>query len=298
MRLIIVSGSSGSGKSSALKVLEDLNFHCIDNLPSSMLQQLLTTAIHSNKSIEQMAISIDIRNLTFDFNNIEQHLGLDNQQGGTLLSSPNLNDWDVSVLYLDAHEEVLLKRFSAGKRKHPLTDNTTSLQEAIAKEKRLLRELSHLATLRIDTSLLSIHELKSLIQNRIGADTETGMSILFESFSYRSGVPLDADFVFDVRCLPNPHWVPELKPLTGRDQAIHSFFNQHQSPRNMINQLHDFLSFWLPTFIENNSRYLTIAIGCTGGQHRSVYIAEMLAQAFRKDFKGLLLRHRELGIEL
>ncbi len=284
MKLLIVSGSSGSGKSAALQVLEDLEYHCIDNLPLDLLPQLLDVACSTEKETRKIAVSVDARNLTPRFQDLMEDLGRIRQREDTI----------IELLYLDAEPNILLKRFSATRRRHPLSNKSVSLLEAIAHEKNLLSSLASMADLRIDTSNLNINELKAILQKRLGSKSESEFSLMFESFSYRTGVPLDADYVFDVRCLPNPHWISELKELTGQDEAVQTFLNKEPIVEQMLQQLSAFLDAWLPAFIDNNRRYMTVAIGCTGGQHRSVYIAETLTGMFKPKYQQVLVRHREL----
>lgn len=282
LRLVIISGRSGSGKSSALHVLEDLGFYCIDNLPIALLAELIQQA-EGEERLSRVAVSIDARNLPYSFNDIEQ-----------VLHGLPSDEYQLDVVYLDANEEALLQRFSATRRKHPLTSDSVSLAEAIAQEKQLLAPIANLASLRIDTTSLSVHELRSQIKYRVAPKTKSSISILFQSFGFKHGVPIDADYVFDVRNLPNPYWDPALRSATGQDESIINFLQNEPQVKAMQEDLQRFILRWLPTFIEANRSYITIAIGCTGGQHRSVYMVEQLAKLFQQHYPQVQIRHREL----
>lgn len=283
LRIVIISGRSGSGKSSALHVLEDLGFYCIDNLPITLLPDLIKQA-EGEERLSRVAVSIDARNLPHSFTGIEQ-----------ILHQLPSEEYQLDVVYLDASEEALLQRFSATRRKHPLTGEQVSLAEAIAAEKNLLTPIAQLADLRLDTTHLSVHELRSQIKQRVAPKTKSSIAILFQSFGFKHGVPIDADYVFDIRNLPNPYWDPALRDATGQDQSIIDFLQNEPQVKSMKEDLQRFIQRWLPTFIEANRSYITIAIGCTGGQHRSVYMAEQLAQAFKQHYPQVQVRHRELN---
>ncbi|MEQ3633111.1 MAG: RNase adapter RapZ [Alcanivorax sp.] len=283
MRLVVISGRSGSGKSSALHVLEDLGFYCIDNLPIGLLPALAEQA-QADEKLTRVAVSIDVRNLSDTGAPINE----------VLTALPH-DQYQLDVVYLDASENVLLQRFSATRRKHPLTNTNVSLGEAIEREKTLLDPIANMADLTLDTTHMSVHELRSLIRMRV-ADKKFGeMSIQFESFGFKHGIPIDADYVFDVRHLPNPYWDESLRKFTGLDTEVQLFLNSYDVVGEMRKSVSDFLNQWMDRFIEANRSYMTIAIGCTGGQHRSVYLSEQLATEFRMKYSNVQVRHRELA---
>lgn len=284
MKLIIVSGRSGSGKSTALHVLEDMGYYCIDNLPVGLLLNLgRQSAEGKDTRLHKVAISIDARNL----------------QGG-IEAFPKVHEKlkkmniDVDIIFLDATSETILKRFHDTRRKHPLSSSTHSLTEAIETEAKLLDQISLRADLSIDTTKLTLYELRDLIKLRVSGSTEQELAILFQSFGFKKGVPSDADFVFDVRCLPNPYWDPSLRAYTGLDQQVIDFMDAQPEPKEMLNDILGFLTKWLPQFEASNRSYMTVAIGCTGGHHRSVYIAEKLGQHFKPEFSNVQIRHKDL----
>ncbi len=286
MRLIVVSGLSGAGKSVALHTLEDLGFYCIDNLPVSLLPAFAAQMVDSGQpGYDNAAVGIDARN-----------------PASSLLRFPEIFDELRSkgarceLLFLEADDEILIKRFSETRRKHPLTASDRPLGEAIAEERKLLEPLTAYADFRIDTSRTNLHQLRDMLRRRVGGRTSGTLSLLFQSFGYKHGVPDDADFVFDVRCLPNPHWDPHLRPLTGHDEAVAQFLGNDPLVNEMYQDMRRFLENWIPRFMAENRSYLTIALGCTGGQHRSVYLAERLARHFRSQGRtGVIVRHRELS---
>ncbi|MEN9465955.1 MAG: hypothetical protein RL217_2136 [Pseudomonadota bacterium] len=282
MRLVIISGRSGSGKSSALHVLEDLGFYCIDNLPIGLLPALVQETEHEEK-LSRVAVSIDARNLPHAFEQIHD-----------VLHQLPSEEYQLDIVYLDASPEVLIQRFSATRRKHPLTTGNLSLAEAIEQEKQLLQPMADLADLKLDTTQMSVHELRSQIKLRVAEKKGADIAILFHSFGFKHGVPVDADFVFDVRSLPNPYWDPALRQYTGLQQPIIDFLKNEPPVKAMQGDISGFLRRWIPSFIEANRSYLTIAIGCTGGQHRSVFLAEALAAEFRSQYPEVQVRHREL----
>lgn len=284
MNLIIVSGLSGSGKSIALHLLEDLGYYCVDNLPTSMLPSLIKEFnSKSNVEVQDIAIGIDARNMPASLNDFEACL--------KELSANNIN---YKVFYLEANDEAIIKRYSETRRKHPLSQANMSLAEAISLEKKLLEPIAYCADLTFDTSLTNVHQLRERIKERLIKDKKTSVSLLIESFGFKHGAPINADFVFDVRCLSNPHWVPELRPQTGQDQAVIEFLESNDDVLAMHQDILNFLTKWIPRFIAENRSYMTIAIGCTGGQHRSVYITEKIVSILQKDFPSILMRHREL----
>jgi len=280
MKLIIISGRSGSGKSISLRCLEDLGYYVVDNLHWILLPDLLANLSQSHTHV---AISLDSRNIPSDARELEQ-----------IFQQVLATYKDVEALYLDADDHTLLKRYSETRRKHPLSSNTVSLQEAIAKERILLEPVSNRADLLIDTRDMSAHQLSCLMRDRVAPREENSLSILFQSFGFKYGIPNDADYLFDIRCLPNPYWEPELRPLTGLDQPVIDFLREHSSVELMQRSIEQFLETWIPAFKADRRSYLTIAIGCTGGQHRSVYMAERLADYFSGLYKSIQVRHREL----
>ena len=282
MKLVIVSGLSGSGKSIALQVLEDLDYYCIDNLPINMLEALTNEIISARH--EYVAIGIDARNVAAEFDRFPQQL----QQ------LPK-NKIDCEIFFLEASDAALIKRFSETRRKHPLSNKETPLNEAIIQERYLLEPISSKADLRLDTSATNVHQLRDLIKARVKKSDNQTISIMFESFGFKHGVPINADFVFDVRCLPNPHWVPELRNLTGLDKAVVDYLGEHDEVKEMLDDVMGFVNKWIPRFEADNRSYITIAIGCTGGQHRSVYIVNKLANLTKTQHNNVLSRHREIS---
>jgi len=281
MKLVILSGRSGAGKTVALHALEDQEFYCIDNLPISMLPELINKL--QNKE-EAIAISIDARGLSDELSLF----------GGVYQKLRSYEDMQIEVLYLDADDTTLLKRFSETRRRHPLTQDGISLREAIAKEKDLLEPITLAADLQIDTSRLNVHQLTDLIKSRV-LGSSASLDLMFVSFGYKYGIPADADFVFDARCLPNPYWDENLRSYTGCDQPVIDFLSEQSRVQEFFWQIKVFLHTWLPRFETDNRSYLTVAIGCTGGQHRSVYMSEQLARHFEKEHSKVNIRHRELG---
>lgn len=281
---IIISGRSGSGKSTALHILEDLDYYCIDNLPASLIPDLVSKAEGQRKTTN-IAVSIDARNIATDLQEFPAKLDQLRTQGIT-----------PKVIYLDSASPTLVKRFSETRRKHPLTSSETGLREALELESDLLDGISEIADLKIDTTNMTIHELRDTISSRV-AFSDHSFEMGFQSFAFKGGVPIDADFVFDVRCLPNPHWIPHLRALTGMDEEIIEFLDQQSDVVKMTEDIQNFVGNWLPSLEASNRSYLTIAIGCTGGQHRSVYIAEKLYGHFRNNKKQVRVRHRELKPE-
>ncbi len=285
MRLIIVSGRSGSGKSTALDVLEDNGFYCIDNLPAGLLPELAERAlVHTELLHPQVAVSIDARNLP-------SHL----QRFPELLDEVRARHIQVDVLFLDAEEGTLLKRFSETRRRHPLTNENRSLAEAIRDEAALLHPIADLADLRLDTTSLNLYQLRDALRLRLLNTPEPGTAFLVESFGFKRGMPVDADLVFDVRCLPNPYWKPELREQSGKDEAVRDYLAAQADVEEMYQDIHAYLLKWLPRFAASNRAYVTIAIGCTGGHHRSVYIAERLGAALKPALKNVQIRHRDLS---
>ncbi len=279
MKLIIVSGRSGSGKSVALRVLEDLGYYCVDNIPVNLLPALTHTVIND---YENVAVSLDVRNLPKDPNDI---LEIIEYLPSTV---------EVITLFLDADDKDLIRRFSETRRLHPLIKNNISLDQAIALEKKLLTPISTNADLYINTTQLSPHQLADLVRERIMGKKTGAMVLVFESFGFKYGIPADADYVFDARFLPNPHWEHNLKPYTGLEQPVKDFLSSQSIVTKFIWQINTFMMTWLPHLERNNRSYVTIAIGCTGGKHRSVYIAELLANNFKKEQKNVQIHHRDI----
>ena len=278
MQLFLLSGLSGSGKSVALKVLEDSGFYCVDNLPAEILTRLTDYLLSAG--YDKMAVSIDVRSA-----NSVQRLP-------EILTQLREKGLAVHVLFLDAKTDTLVKRFSETRRMHPLSDGVRTLPECVQQERDLLAEISKIGH-HIDTSELRTNALGTWIKQFIKLD-RARLTLLFESFGFKHGIPLDADFVFDVRCLPNPYYALELRPLTGRDAPVIEFLESTVATQEMYLDISNFVERWLPHFIADNRSYLTVAIGCTGGQHRSVYIAEKLTRHFQSQ-QQVLLRHRELS---
>ncbi|WP_370529860.1 RNase adapter RapZ [Salinispirillum sp. LH 10-3-1] len=281
MEMIIISGRSGSGKSTALNVLEDVGYNCIDNLPVTMLPELANEMLLHHIGAK-VAVCIDARNATKALRQFPE----------IIARLPD--NIDLDIVYLDADEATLHKRFSETRRKHPLTGDDVSLQEAIHNERELLDTIVNMAHLNIDTTGLSIYELRDQIKTRVAGTTRQEMALLFMSFGFKHGSPHDADLVYDVRCLPNPYWDPALRKYSGLDEPVQRFLHKEDDVRDMIKSIQDYLDRWLPRYEANNRSYLTIGIGCTGGQHRSVFIAQQLAQIFRQKYSSVQLRHREL----
>lgn len=287
MQLTLISGRSGSGKSTVLHVLEDHDFYCIDNLPASLLPSLARRLTAGELKTQKVAVSIDARNLPADL-----------EQVPAIIDQLSHSDLATEVLFLDANSQTLLKRFSESRRKHPLSDKDTGLREAIDRESEMLEPLSLMASLSIDTSEMSQHTLRDLIVSRLLNGESKRMTLQFQSFGFKNGIALDADLVFDVRCLPNPYWDSSLRALTGLDSAVQAFLDSQPEVQAMSAEIEAYLDRWLPRFERNNRSYMTVALGCTGGQHRSVYLAEKLGQLFQERFAQVQVRHRELGSEL
>jgi UPF0042 nucleotide-binding protein len=277
MQLLLLTGMSGSGKSIALNALEDLGYYCVDNLPAKVLPELVDYLRQSGH--QRVAISIDVRSVeTLPL--LPQHVLVLRHSG-----------IEVQLIYLEASTETLVKRYSETRRRHPLSDGELTLPEAIARERELLFEIAALAH-HIDTSDLRPAQLRAWIRDFVNIE-RAGLTLLFQSFAFKNGLPLDADMVFDVRSLPNPFYDPNLRALNGRDAPVIEFLQSEASVRLMLSDIRGFLENWLPSFVRDNRSYLTVAIGCTGGQHRSVYLVEELARHFGPQIK-VLVRHREL----
>jgi UPF0042 nucleotide-binding protein len=288
MRLVIVSGLSGSGKSVALHMLEDLDYYCVDNIPAGLLPMFISHTVRSQETTYgSTAVGVDARNRPSEIASVPE-----------LVEELKRSGVNCEVLFLRADEDALIKRYSETRRRHPLSREGLGLTEAIRHERELLNPIADAADLIIDTTRTSVHELRELIRQRVAGRTHDRMSILFESFAYRHGVPDDADFVFDVRSLPNPYWEPGLARMTGRDPLVAEYLERHSIVAKMFADIAGFLEHWIPELVRTNRSYLTIAIGCTGGQHRSVYLVERLAQHFSTKYPLVHARHQVVGAKL
>jgi len=284
VRLIIVSGLAGSGKSVALHTLEDLGYYCIDNLPLSMLRDVTAETLRAHDPhLERLAVGVDARAARADIHNFPKRVAT--------LKAAGI---DINVIYLEADDDVILRRYSETRRKHPLTDADTPLVDAIALDKKLMRPIAEEADLVLDTSRTTLHQLRDLIRSRVEAGAGEGLSILLQSFGFKYGVPEAVDFVFDVRCLPNPHWESELRAQSGLDAPVAAFLEDSDLTGTMLEDIGGFIERWLPAFERENRAYVTIAIGCTGGRHRSVYLVDRLAKRLRERYPQTLVRHAEL----
>ena len=283
-RLIVVSGISGSGKSVALHVLEDLGYYCIDNLPAALLKSLLDEIARTDdKRAARVAVGVDARNRPDD---LEALPGLIKELQGANVQT--------DLLFLQASDEILLKRYSETRRRHPLADQETELRDAIANERELMGQVINAADLIIDTSRTSVYELAEAIRKRIDRRKINMLSVLIESFGYKHGIPSDADFVFDLRCLPNPYWNADLRNLDGRDSEVAAFLDANADFTQMYQDILAFLERWIPKYRSFDRSYLTVALGCTGGQHRSVYMTEKLANALQEIHEPVHKVHNEL----
>ncbi|HUS24332.1 MAG TPA: RNase adapter RapZ [Candidatus Binatia bacterium] len=283
MKLVIVSGLSGAGKTVALREYEDLGFYCIDNLPLDLVGPLSLRAA-KNPRYERVALGIDARASSREIARFPKYLGKLRARG-----------LEPFVLFLTAADDAILRRYGDTRRKHPLTGSSLSLAEAIQRERTLLEPVAALADVTLDTTGLNLHELRELIRARVPESRHGKLALVLLSFGYRNGVPDGADFVFDARCLPNPHWVPALRDLDGREAAVVEYLEKDESVRRMTSDLTAFLEQWLPRFQAQDRAYVTVAMGCTGGRHRSVYLAERLAAAFRGRYDPVVVRHQELA---
>ena len=283
MRLLVISGHSGSGKTSALNILEDVGFTCVDNLPSSLLPELIKQLKQENETSLQLAVGIDARNLMGDLSKIPK-----------ILCTIEDSGVDVDVIFLKAQRTDLLRRYSETRRKHPLSNDTIGLKEAIDLEENIISPIAQVASFTIDTSGLTLHQLRDLVKNTIAPNNPQQMTILFESFGFKRRIPNGSDFVFDVRCLPNPYWKQELRTQTGSDSGVITFLESQVDVASMLADIIGYLTRWIPKFQANNRSYLTISIGCTGGQHRSVYIANRLQEHFSKQYNFVQVIHKEL----
>ena len=279
MEIIIISGRSGAGKSVALRALEDAGYYCVDNIPLDLLPQLTDILSQSQSSV---AISLDIRNIPNSANPLEQTLN-------TLQKYHQLK-----TIFLEADRGTLIRRYSDSRRLHPLSLKDLSLEAAIDEEYRYLEPLIQHANFIIDTTHLSTHTLAERLREFLRGNSDKELKIVVESFGFKYGIPLDADYVFDVRFLPNPHWDPTLRPMTGLDAPVAEFLNSHTQVNEFIYLTRNYIDTWLPMLEKNNRSYLTIAIGCTGGKHRSVYIAQQLGEYFQAKGKIVQIQHKSL----
>ena len=282
MHIVIVTGISGSGKTLALNTLEDQNYYCIDNLPPELLPNLLQTSIIDRQ--QKIAIGIDVRSGKDSIQALPEIID-------TIKSKHNKTD----IVYLYADNTIIKKRYNETRRRHPLFDNKQSLNDAINMEEVLLENISRIADLRVDTTKTDIYQLSHFLKQRLCQDNIQGISLMFQSFGFKHSAPSDSDFIFDVRCLPNPYWVNELRMFTGRDKEITEWLASHDNVQKMLHDISSFLENWIPSFETNQKAYMTISIGCTGGRHRSVYITEQLAKLFETQHKkDVIIHHREL----
>ena len=283
-KLIIVSGMSGSGKSIALHTFEDLDFYCVDNLPAELLPEFVRSATGKNDLPPKLAVGIDVRSRNTDLSTLP-----------SLLSKAGELGLDPKLVFFDASDDVLIKRYAETRRRHPLSHLGLTLHDAIALERRMLKPLRALADISIDTSETNVHQMRRRVIAELDLSADRPVSLLFESFAYRRGVPADADFVFDARCLPNPHWDARLRPLSGRDQGVRDYLDAQPEVGEYVAQVTAFLDTWMPRIQADTRSYITVAFGCTGGKHRSVYLAETLAAHARdKGWREVATYHREL----
>jgi UPF0042 nucleotide-binding protein len=281
--LMIVSGMSGSGKSVALNTLEDLGFYCVDNLPADLLPDFVQRATRAEDRPEKLAVGIDVRS------------GGDLAVIPDVLSAVGALGFDPKLLFFDAEDDVLLRRYADTRRRHPLSHLGLALADAIALERQALKPLRQIADVVLDTSHLNVHKLRRVVITEFGLSEAGALSLLFESFAYRRGVPPDADFVFDARCLPNPHWDARLRPLSGRDKDVCDYLEAQPDVLQYAGEIQAFLDTWLPRLQSDTRSYVTVAFGCTGGRHRSVYLAERLARHCReRGWAEVAVHHREL----
>ena len=285
MKLIVISGRSGSGKSTALNVLEDCGYTCIDNLPVGLVPELINNVLQQPPSnSEGIAVCIDARSLYGDIANL------------TTVITQLPPEIDSSLVYTDADDDVLLIRFSETRRKHPLSNPSTALVEALQAETDLLEPLAENANITIDTTDMAYHDLREIVTRAVAHRNHQEMAVLVQSFGFKYGVPKNADLMFDVRCLPNPHWEPALKPLPGTDPAVQKYILEHPDTQAMLADIERFVLRWLPEYERTNRQYSTIAIGCTGGRHRSVCLAETLQKICAEHFNNTAVRHRDLHL--
>ena len=284
MRLVILSGLSGSGKSVALHMLEDLGYYCVDNIPAGHLQSFVReTLLTGDPAYRRMAVGIDARNRIEDIRSVPQ-----------TVKKLRADGIECEIVFLYAEDAVLLKRYSETHRPHPLAGDGRALKDAIVAERELLGPLADEADMVLDSTRTSVHDLRELVRERIHREERIALSLLFQSFGFRHGIPGDSDFVFDARGLPNPYWDPALRNLSGKDLAVSKYLERQELVQRFVADLQGFLDFWIPKFESSNRRYLTVSIGCTGGYHRSVYVAERLGKHFKELGRDVLVRHNGL----
>ncbi len=284
MKLLIVSGLSGSGKSIVLDTLEDCGYYCIDNLPLTLLSGFVSQVMQSDVgTYERTAIGVDARNQTESLLRFTDIVNAIRKRGV-----------ECEIIFLQAEENVLLKRYSETRRKHPLTSASIALTEALSIEKEMMEPVLRYADIVLDTSRTYVQQLRELVKSQIEKNNDQHLSLQFQSFGFKHGIPLDVDFMFDVRCLPNPYWDPDLRRFTGKDQAVIDFLDKSDSAQALFQDIRQFLESWVPRFNTDNRSYLTVGIGCTGGQHRSVYLVEKLVNYFKTTDLNVIVRHREL----
>ena len=285
-RVTIVTGLSGSGKSVALHTLEDEGFFCIDNLPSQLLSEIIDKLLASGSALyERLAIGIDMRSERASADNLLK----------LLADLRAKDDTEVEVLFLDTDRSTLVTRFSETRRKHPLSTEKLPLINAIDEEARLLDAVKSTAELVVDTSALNLHELREIIRTYLLGKTRVGLALVFQSFGFKHGTPASTDFMFDVRCLPNPHWEPDLREFNGLEKPIIDFLEEQSDVHDMFADIRNFVTRWLPMLEAENRAYLTVSVGCTGGRHRSVYLVEQLCKFFSNSRSNVSRRHRELS---
>ena len=283
MKLVVVSGVSGAGKSISMNALEDLGHYCVDNLPLALLESLAIELEAMTPPHERVAVAIDARNSTVDFSRFSEIMAGIEQEG-----------IHTEVLFLEASDDVLTRRFSETRRKHPLSGEDKSLREAIMAERELLAPVRVRADMCFDTTTMHIHQLRDLIRQRVYGRAESNLSLLIQSFGFKHGLPTDANFVFDTRCLPNPHWEPGLREMSGLEEPVRDYLQAQPVVIDMLEDLKGFIERWIPVFEAENRSYLTVSIGCTGGHHRSVFLADMIGAYFSEKREGVIVRHRDL----
>jgi len=284
VRILIVSGLSGSGKSVALHMLEDLGFYCIDNIPAALLKSFISHTVRTPEpAYERTAIGLDARNTAAEIASVPR-----------LIEELKRSGIQCEVLFLVANDEELLRRFAETRRKHPMSRENVDLREAMAKEREILEPIVYAADMVIDTSRMGVHELRDLVHQRLEQRSQSRLTITFESFGFKHGIPGDADFVFDARSIPNPYWEPALRKLTGRDPEVVKFLESQEAAGRLIEDIARFIESRIPEYHSSNRGYLTVAVGCTGGQHRSVYIVDRLAERFGSRFTSVTTRHSAL----
>ncbi len=306
MKLIIISGRSGSGKSTAIQVLEDIGYYCIDNLPAALLPETIkylqnnriNTSVLLDSATESRSSTVDADTadrkiaLCIDARNPVQHL----ERLPAIISKlkQGTDKFDIDFIFLDASDEILIQRYSATRRRHPMADQVQGLKSSIEYENSVLAPIAYLASIRIDTTHLSLYELRDVIKYRVAERTEQNLSLQFRSFGFKHGVPLDADIVYDLRILPNPYWIAELRSFNGTQAPVIAFLEQQQLVIEMLLDITSYIEKWLPEFQANNRSYVTVALGCTGGQHRSVYLADQLHKHFLPILDNVSIYHREI----